>query len=265
MTSDDYEHCQDLLPLLHRVNSSHPNPFMQQLAMDLQVAIATHGHVKSQMSTAKNVPEMEHKQNSVTSEQFRAMGTDGKAEDKHLFDDLNIGNNISSATASSKELPDVNMESINDVSEKDDIKLNQSKSKEQSLEEVLKDIRHPMIPVKGHALIALRRLILNKDPGVTPQRQDEILKIFQEHLKHPDTYIYLAAIQGIAALASVNTDHVIEVLVEEYVADQKVKVNGAELRMKIGEVLLKTIKTLGEYIIKWGKKGNAHAHTHTHP
>ena len=226
---------------------------------DLQVAIATHGHVKSSASSTKYAPKTDPKHNTVKKQQLTAMDTDEGVEnervcgvlessDNGLSDDLSK-HSVEVAGRKQDEFHDVNMENVSnpELVNKDDLTLKSSQSKvtDQSLEQVLKDLQDPMIPIKGHALVALRRLIENRDPGVIPSRQDDILEIFREHLKYSDTYIYLAAIQGLAALAMVNTDHVIEVLVDEYVNEQKDKINPAELRMKIGEVLVKTIRTLG--------------------
>ena len=68
------------------------------------------------------------------------------------------------------------------------------------LTEAFKELLDPLIPVRGHALISLRRLIEQKDPE-TLEMQDILVQIFHENLDHPDSYIYLAAIQGLAALA----------------------------------------------------------------
>jgi len=257
MTTADYEHCQNLLPLLHQVVSNHPDPFMQQLAMDLQVTIATHGRLRTDTSSAKDLLELEHKQNSVKTGEYRYETSDARGKDKHLIDvmdnkDDNALNHLLkhslSVEPSNEKQPeshDVNVESNNNFEIPSDThNPNQSKHMNQSLEQVLQDLHDPMIPVKGHALVALRRMILNRDQDVM-QKHEEVLKIFQEHLGHPDTYIYLAAIQGLTALGSLNTDYVIKVLVEEYVQEHNVTVRPAELRMKIGEVLVKTIRTLG--------------------
>jgi hypothetical protein len=119
--------------------------------------------------------------------------------------------------------------------------LNQS---EDLLHKTLEELKDPEIPVKGHALIALRRLVERKDTDAL-QNQEMILKIFLQYLGHSDSYIYLAAIQGLTSIAMINTDRVINVLIEEYVQCQRSQGNVTELRMKIGEVLVKTSKQLG--------------------
>ena len=50
------------------------------------------------------------------------------------------------------------------------------------------------VPVRGHALISLRRLLETHD-AETLRRQDLLLRIFRENLHHADSYIYLAAVQ----------------------------------------------------------------------
>ncbi len=51
-----------------------------------------------------------------------------------------------------------------------------------------------VVPVRGHALISLRRLLEDRDPEAL-EKQEVLLKVFQENIDHADTYIYLAAIQ----------------------------------------------------------------------
>ncbi len=51
-----------------------------------------------------------------------------------------------------------------------------------------------VVPVRGHALISLRRLLEDRDPEAL-EKQEVLLKVFQENIDHADTYIYLAAVQ----------------------------------------------------------------------
>ena len=115
------------------------------------------------------------------------------------------------------------------------------------LDQAFEELLDPEIPVRGHALISLRRLLENKD-AETIAKGDLLLKIFHENLDHSDTYIYLAAIQGLVALANFEADKVVFLLAHEYANFHMAtkKRRSPELRMKVGEVLTKVIRLLGK-------------------
>lgn len=109
-----------------------------------------------------------------------------------------------------------------------------------------------MIPVRGHALITLSKLIQNKHPDAL-EKKDLLLKIFLENLSHVDSYLYLASINGLAGLADVYPDIVITRLVQEFskptTGDKKYK--STETKLKIGECLVKATRNLGDMIPKY--------------
>lgn len=73
--------------------------------------------------------------------------------------------------------------------------------------------------------------------------------MFQQNLKNEDSYIYLNAIGGLAALGDVFPDTVINILCDEYSDITKKHEDGHEVRIKIGESLLRVTKILGKYLI----------------
>ncbi|XP_047107369.1 transport and Golgi organization protein 6 homolog isoform X1 [Schistocerca piceifrons] len=109
----------------------------------------------------------------------------------------------------------------------------------------------PLIPVRGHGLLELTRLILSGDKEAR-RNKEEIFVIFQENLNHEDSYIYLAAVNGLAALVGMNPENVMTILIEEYVGMRtkrsKQLEKSPELRMKVGEVLVRVTKALGDMI-----------------
>lgn len=73
---------------------------------------------------------------------------------------------------------------------------------------------------------------------------------FQQNLKNDDSYIYLSAINGLAALCDVFPDVVLDALTEEYSDFSKHNnEDGNELRMKLGEVLVRITRMLGELFL----------------
>ena len=109
--------------------------------------------------------------------------------------------------------------------------------------EALEEIQDPLVPIKGHALIMLRKLLDKKDPEAM-EKHETLLKIFITNLDHGDSYIYLAAIQGLAVLADHFPSQVLPLVLEEYASFDKTQ-RSAELRLKLGEVLVKVCRALG--------------------
>ncbi|KAL6427610.1 hypothetical protein ACFW04_008821 [Cataglyphis niger] len=114
-------------------------------------------------------------------------------------------------------------------------------------DEAIKDLADPLLPVRAHGLITLTKLIESKDPCAVA-RKGIILRLFQENLKHEDSFIYLASINGLCTLATAFPKEIIEILMPEYIdmpnhADAEITV---ETRIKLGEILVKTTRALGE-------------------
>ncbi|XP_066597837.1 uncharacterized protein Tango6 isoform X2 [Prorops nasuta] len=115
-------------------------------------------------------------------------------------------------------------------------------------EEAVKDLGDPLVPVRAHGLITLTKLIEIKDP-VAIARKTIILRLFEENLKHDDSFIYLSAINGFCALATSFPQVVLETLVQEYIDMPQRVIDSeftSETRMKLGEILVKTTRSLGE-------------------
>ncbi|XP_013201218.2 transport and Golgi organization protein 6 [Amyelois transitella] len=118
------------------------------------------------------------------------------------------------------------------------------------------DMFDELMPVQAHGIIALTKLIDAKDPE-TISKKHYVFVLFQEHLKNPDSYMYLSAVNGIAALGTHCTEDVLYVLCKEFLQMSnedglQTKENQnkiAELKMKIGDIIVKVTKRLGEMAI----------------
>ena len=75
----------------------------------------------------------------------------------------------------------------------------------------------PLLPARGHALMRLSSLLKSRDPKAL-EKVDILVKTFRDSLIHEDSYIYLAAVEGLVAAADVRTDDVIPYLAREFVA-----------------------------------------------
>ncbi|XP_050307289.1 transport and Golgi organization protein 6 homolog [Anthonomus grandis grandis] len=115
---------------------------------------------------------------------------------------------------------------------------------------ILEDICDPLLPVRAHGIMALKKLVEQKNPSVMEKKQ-YILTIFQQNLKNEDSYIYLSAVDGLAAMATIFSDTVIKTLCEEYSDFAREGDDGHEVRIKLGEVLVRVTKILGDMAPKY--------------
>ena len=118
-----------------------------------------------------------------------------------------------------------------------------SKPQAAKLVQVLKDLEDPLLPIRSHALVELRKLVLAKDEA-TVTNLDSIFALFNANLDNDDSYLYLAAINGLVAMGDVFPSKVVPVLFEEFL-DAKVRL---ETRLKVGETLMKVAKRCGEVL-----------------
>ncbi|KAL8570495.1 hypothetical protein ACOMHN_034530 [Nucella lapillus] len=124
-------------------------------------------------------------------------------------------------------------------------------SERSPLQTVFQELCDPLLPVRGHALIALARLVQEKDSETLSKRQ-VVQKVFEENLRHGDSYLYLAAINGLSALSDSFPESVLPFLASEFAAFQKLPLTQtAENRLKVGEALMKATRNLGEMIPKY--------------
>ena len=127
---------------------------------------------------------------------------------------------------------------------KDTAKSSESGKEQSELEEAFKELCDPLLPVRGHGLIRLTRLVQSRGKEAY-DKKDTILKIFEENLDHTDSYMYLSSVNGLAAMAEGFPDMVVPRICEEFGNFGKEKKRSSELRMKLGEIMVKASRNLG--------------------
>lgn len=130
------------------------------------------------------------------------------------------------------------------------------------LDLVFKELTDALIPVRGHGLIRLTRMVKAHSPEVD-QRRETVLTIFLENLDHDDSYMYLSAINGLAAMSDWFPDLLVPTLCKQFAmfdqqgigggssdngSEKLLKKRSTELRMKLGEILVKAARNLGPMI-----------------
>lgn len=104
----------------------------------------------------------------------------------------------------------------------------------------------PEVPTRAVALRTLTRAIQNRDREAL-QNQEKVLTLFLENLAHEDTFVYLSAIQGLAVLADFFPERILLRLQEEYQnGPSSQKERSLETRLKVGEVLMRASRAMGD-------------------
>ncbi|KAK5582970.1 hypothetical protein RB653_004560 [Dictyostelium firmibasis] len=111
------------------------------------------------------------------------------------------------------------------------------------LKEILNDLTHPLLPIRAHALIELRRLVLSKS-GLIEQNLKNVLEIFKTQVNDDDTFIYGCSINGLSALGDIYPNKILPILTESFLnkSFQEFK------RMKLGEALIQISQRCGEML-----------------
>ena len=135
------------------------------------------------------------------------------------------------------------------------------------------------VPTRAQGLHDLTELVRASDP-YTAQHFSLLLEVFKQQLKDRDSFVYLAAINGLVAMVTLSPQKTIPVLVNEFVrcpqrarssSVQHVEIDcvsgEVELQVKLGEALMKAARSCGEalpvYLDQFMKAcvfGTRHAH-----
>eukprot|EP00002_Diphylleia_rotans_P007419 TRINITY_DN1695_c0_g1_i14.p1 TRINITY_DN1695_c0_g1~~TRINITY_DN1695_c0_g1_i14.p1 ORF type:complete len:947 (+),score=161.28 TRINITY_DN1695_c0_g1_i14:53-2893(+) len=117
----------------------------------------------------------------------------------------------------------------------------QKTSDDNTLEAALTYLRDPLLPVRGHGLIVLRKLVLSKSPSIDTHWA-KIYEIFDAQLRDGDTYIYISAIHGLAAMGNLKPQDIFGRLLKGYGNQKELEVT----RLKYGEALVHVSSKCGD-------------------
>ncbi|XP_041339792.1 transport and Golgi organization protein 6 homolog [Pyrgilauda ruficollis] len=119
------------------------------------------------------------------------------------------------------------------------------------LQELLVSAYDPQPPSRAAALRRLASLVTQRDPEAL-RLQEKLLQVFLENVQHEDAFVYLSAIQGIALLSSEYPERILPVLLAQYEcpAQGREDTMAAVTRMKLGEVLMRVTRALGDMVFQ---------------
>ncbi|RLN44006.1 hypothetical protein BBJ28_00009726 [Nothophytophthora sp. Chile5] len=124
---------------------------------------------------------------------------------------------------------------------------------DQVLREVEKDLASQLVPLRARGVASLTKLVRRshahaRDLEWVP-RVHALTRVFLLHLRDAESYVFLAAVQGLAALADTHADVAVPALVEA-LRDSR---NSLETRIKLSEALQFAAKRCGETLPKFAK------------
>lgn len=128
----------------------------------------------------------------------------------------------------------------------------------------LKLLQDPILPVRAHGLLLLRQLVSSQstsslhtsriDPALVPA----ILSIFVQAIQDDDSYMFLNAVQGLAAMVDIFGKDVLKSLVNIYaqgldgIAASNITQNDVNTRLRVGEALGQVIRRYGAALVIYG-------------
>ncbi|XP_078524411.1 transport and Golgi organization protein 6 homolog isoform X2 [Lissotriton helveticus] len=256
LKSEDFATMKQLMPLLQQISLVHPDPVIQELASDLRITIATHGAYPTEYTDKTNSGP------AGTGEygQGRTKHREGPGTEKTVLKNPTLG---SEERTAQDGVPSPRLTPVQETppsaaaevgaAETPRVRTDASKRTEahtpQQFQELLESAYDPEIPVRAAALRTITRLIDRRDQEALKQ-QEKVLQLFLENLQHEDSFVYLSAIQGVALLSDVYPQQILPVLLAQYGSNGQggQKTQTPETRMKIGEVLMRIIRALGDMV-----------------
>ncbi|XP_067905052.1 transport and Golgi organization protein 6 homolog isoform X1 [Heterodontus francisci] len=225
LTSADFDAMKPMLPRLEQIAALHPDPVIQELASDLRITVATHGAFSTEM---------------VAVAAHSAMGNQNKHDDKSTEP---------SQTKEADAVTDSHRHSPTSCRAGGTDRKNKASSgnSPSNFHQVLQAAFDPEIPTRAAALRTVTQMVQQRNPAAL-SNQEKVLSVFMENLKHEDSFVYLSAIQGLSVLSDIYPARILPRLLEEYQMSPQgaEKTRCVETRMKMGEVLMRSTRALGE-------------------
>lgn len=121
-------------------------------------------------------------------------------------------------------------------------------------------LQDPLLPVRAHGLMLLRQLVSPTSPGRNPSLEPAlvpgVLSIFLQSIQDDDSYMFLNAVQGLAAMVDGFGKEVLRGLMNDYASGLQDGVgltqSDVDVRVRIGEALGQVIRRCDEALPLYG-------------
>jgi hypothetical protein len=136
---------------------------------------------------------------------------------------------------------------MSDLDEKqDDYKCSEVSSdhkKKETFDDAMRDLNDPLMPTRAHGLICLKRLIVSGD-DVVLRNWKRVLQLLEISLSDSESYIYLSAINTLAALSLTKTEQSLPILMRAFRDEDRT----IQERLNVAEVIVRVSRSLGESV-----------------
>ncbi|KAF3689280.1 Transport and Golgi organization protein 6 -like protein [Channa argus] len=257
LSVEDYSSMSRLLQPLESLSQKHSDVVMQELASNLRTVIATHGAYRPENLSAASQP-------SRSPETPKNSDVLSKKKQKPL---TNTNDSPTSLNFSTRDNTHINREGQPEPSQSAMIgRSQQDRGRASALSdhstptkpfsEWLLEACDPDVPTRAFALRVLTQMVKNGNPEAV-QDQEKVFLIFLESLEHEDPFIYLSAIQGLAVLADFYPERILTRLLKDFQSGPSHptsnKEHSLETRLKVGEVLMRASRAMGELVPHLGR------------
>ncbi|XP_062442544.1 transport and Golgi organization protein 6 homolog [Rhea pennata] len=253
LRSSDFAVLKRLVPVLEEVSSCHPEPIIQELATDLRIAICTHGAFAASTVGAAAERVLGRKPEPSRTSQQSLTGATDRASCPGTGA---VGGLPGHAQGSGPAASSAPGEMSEEQSAHGEPRAAGPASAQRStspapaqLQELLLSAYDPQVPVRAAALRSLSSLIKQRDPEGL-RMQEKLLQVFLENLQHEDSFVYLSAIQGVALLSNEYPEQILPALLAQYGSPAQGTTEAVATRMKLGEVLMRVTRALGDMVFK---------------
>ncbi|XP_068267299.1 LOW QUALITY PROTEIN: transport and Golgi organization protein 6 homolog [Nyctibius grandis] len=243
LQSGDFAVLKRLVPLLEELSRTYPEPLTQELATDLRIAICTHGAFSPETVGAAADGVLGKKPGMATQSPAGIPG--GAPHPGGDWAPARHGRSSPSAPTEQSEEQSVSREPSAAPAPCADSPA------PEGLQELLASAYDPQPPGRAAALRRLASLITRRDPEAL-QQQEKLLQVFLENVQHEDAFVYLSAIQGVALLSSEYPERILPILLARYGCPARGTEDAAAAvtRMKLGEVLMRVTRALGDTVCR---------------
>ncbi|XP_030281908.1 transport and Golgi organization protein 6 homolog [Sparus aurata] len=251
LSAEDYSSMSRLLQPLEKLSQIHSEVVIQELASNLRAVIATHSAYQPE-----NLSIAAHPSRNPPNRKKQKMQTEA---DNSQSSPYSPPQDSTSQTNTQTEQPVSSKRSATGVSPKDG-GMNSGTSdpcpSTKAFSDLLVEACDQDIPTRAVALRILTQMVKNGNPEAV-KAPEKVLQLFLENLEHEDSFVYLSAIQGLATLADSYPEKILEKLLKEFQHGPSLpksnKEHSLEARLKVGEVLMRTSRAMGELAPHFGR------------
>lgn len=160
-------------------------------------------------------------------EEIRVLFTDNGREDEKIYENLvslidSLKKSFQNYPQSRKFKPPVNQSDI-------------------EFQNIMKDLNDKLVPVRVHALVKLKQMIMTNDSDIT-RKIPQIFRVVESSLAEDEPYVFLACINLLAEMSVRNTDEILPKLTGSYLKSEL----GVQVRINIGEVLVRLARQMNQ-------------------